>query len=125
MTPEDDGDAWDYYESHDLEDTFDYLLNGVSDMKAKWTRNGYCPLPLRTVAAVLAAAKPAIKGDRVGWWRAGGDWWGVDPAAGVLPVEIMDRMADPTVYDSDAAAMAALRQACDGLTLDGFGRVVK
>lgn len=93
--------------------------------KNTWQRKGYCPPHLRTVEAVLAAAKPAIRGGRVCWWRAGGDWWGVDPASGVLPVEIIDRMSQPTVYDTDAEAMAALRQACDGLTLDGFGRVAK
>ncbi len=97
----------------------------MSDKKNTWQPNDYCPPHLRTVGKVLAVAKPAIKGNRVGWWRAGGDWWGVDPAAGVLPVEVMDRMVEPTVYDTDADAMTALRLACDGLVLDGFGRVVK
>lgn len=86
-----------------------------------WLPNDYCPLPLRTVARVLADAKPAFRGGTYRWWCAGSDWWGVDPANGVIPSAIAARMPRRERFATAEEAMAALRQACDGLRLTAAG----
>lgn len=87
-----------------------------------WTPKDYTPFHLRTVEAVLADAKPASSGGSYRWYAAGGDWWGVAPHEGVIPAEIAARMPRRDRFHTAADALAALRQACNGLTLDGFGR---
>jgi len=91
---------------------------------ANWMANDYCPASLRTVAAVLAAAKPRKVDGGYRWWRAGGDWYGVVPMKGVVPVEIANRLVGGPIYDTADAALSALRAACEGLKLDGWGREV-
>ncbi len=89
-----------------------------------WVPDDYCPQPLRTVARVLAEAKPALSGDYYRWWCGGSDWWGVDPPNGVIPVQIAGRMVRRDRFATADAAMAELKQACVGLVLNAFGETV-
>ena len=97
----------------------------AASKKRHWKPDDYCPLPLRTVVAVVEDAKPRpVAGGGFRWWQAGGDWWGVDPPTGVLPAEVIARLSKSRseVYVTAEEAMRDLREACEGLTLDGFGR---
>ncbi len=83
----------------------------------KWLAQDYCPMPLRSLAFVLADAEPDVVSTRpltYRWWASGGDWWGVNPPAGVIPHELAAAIAPDLgrrTFDTRAEALDALRAA--------------
>ncbi len=77
-----------------------------------WEPEDYCPLHLRDVRKVLADAAPEYlpAAGVYRWHPAGGDWWGVCPPAGVLPLELIRAMGRQE-FPTRAEAVQALRAA--------------
>jgi hypothetical protein len=71
------------------------------------------PLPpeMRTYRAVLTDACPTFDGRHYHWWPAPGEWSGVNPPYGSLPLPLyveMVRLMRFVHYETKAGAMVAL-----------------